>query len=293
MSRSQTLTEKIIGRASGRSVHAGEEVWARADRMIMNDSSGPRRIAELIDELGGIADPSRVVLASDHFTPPATARHREILSITRAWARERGVAGFYDGEGILHNLVLQEQWVEPGMLVVGADSHTCSAGAAGAVAVPVGSTELATVLATGEVWLRVPKTIRIDLEGRLPTGVDVRDLTLRILGDLGTRFASYRAVEYGGSGLDGLGVEERMLLANQGIEMGAKNAIVTPPAGAEREDLQADLDAGYEARHGYELATLVPLIARPRSVGTFILWIRVFTRPSLPLPPITLPGRSP
>lgn len=253
-------------------------MWARADRLIMNDSSGPRRIARLIDELGGIEDPDRVLLAADHFTPPASDRHREILSITRSWARERGIRAFYDGEGILHNLVLEKHQVAPGMLLVGADSHTGTAGAVGAVAVPVGSTELATVLATGEVWLRVPQTIRVDLAGQLGAGVDVRDLTLRILGDLGTRFANYRAIEYGGSGVDPLGREARLVLANQGIEMGAKNAIVTPGAD-QREQLtrsdvevdgvalEADPDAKYEARYRYDLESLVPMVARPGSPG--------------------------
>src|SRR6478609_5276672 len=136
-----TLTEKILARASGQeAVAPGDEIWATADRMIMNDSSGPRRIAGLVEELGGLWDRERVVLVSDHFVPAANLRHAEILKKTREWAREQRVPGFYEYRGILHNIVLEDWLVRPGMLLVGADSHTVSAGAVGAVAVAVGST---------------------------------------------------------------------------------------------------------------------------------------------------------
>ena len=116
-----------------------------------------------MEELGGLWATERVVVASDHFVPASNVRHAEILKTTRDWSNSTGVHNFFEYEGILHSLVLQDRLVHPGMLLVGADSHTTTAGAMGAVAVAVGSTELATVLATGQLWLRVPDTVHIDL----------------------------------------------------------------------------------------------------------------------------------
>jgi 3-isopropylmalate/(R)-2-methylmalate dehydratase large subunit len=277
-----TLTEKIIARAAGLdSVRPGDEVWATADRMIMNDSSGPRRIAGLIDELGGLWDKERVVLASDHFIPAANIRHAQILRTTREWAQNKDIPHFFESQGILHNLLLQEWLILPGMLLVGADSHTVTAGAAGAVAVAIGSTELATVLTTGQVWLRVPETVRIELKGLLPRLIDLRDVTMRMLSDLNADFALYRAVEFGGSFVNRLTLEERLVLCNQGIEMGCKNAIVVPTQalldaiGATGIDqapdpLYPDAGAGYETTHHYDVSQLEPLVAAPHTVDNII-----------------------
>lgn len=277
-----TLTEKIIARAAGQdAVRPGDEVWATADRIIMNDSSGPRRLAGLVEELGGLWDRERVILASDHFFPAANARHAEILKTTREWAHAQHIAHFFEYQGILHNLMLQEWLVLPGMLVVGADSHTVSAGAAAAVAVAVGSTELATVLATGQVWLRVPESVRIELRGRLQPPVDLRDVTMRLLGDLKADFALYRAVEFDGSFIETLSVEERLVLSNQGIEMGCKNAIVVPTqmlcdaitaAGIDSgpAPVYPDTDATYQASYGYDLSQLAPLVAAPHAVDNVV-----------------------
>lgn len=268
-----TLTEKVIARASGVAVVCpGDEVWATADRMIMNDSSGPRRIGPLVAELGGVRDRDKVVIVSDHFIPAANLRHAEILKTTRTWAKSNGIASFFEYEGVLHNLVLEGFLVKPGMLLVGADSHTVTAGAVGAVAVAVGSTELATVVASGQVWLRVPETIRIDLVGKLPALVDMRDVTMQLLGDLGLQHATYRAIEYGGPFTEKLTIEERLVLSNQGIEMGAKNAVVVPSQTV-REAMRAvkidareafllpDADARYLARHTVQVDKLGPLVA--------------------------------
>jgi 3-isopropylmalate/(R)-2-methylmalate dehydratase large subunit len=254
-----TLTEKILARASGHAaVRPGEELWATADRMIMNDSSGPRRIATLIEELGGLWDRRRVVLASDHFVPASTLRHAEILRLTRKWADEQKLTGFYEYEGILHSLMLEERLVEPGMLVIGADSHTQTAGAAGAVAVAVGSTELATILATGRVWLAVPETMRIDVRGRLRRHVDVRDLTMKVMGELGAAGAEDRAVEWGGDFVAEASLEQRLVLANQGTELSAHNAVV------EHKGF-ADGGASYARRLDIDAAALTPLVACPPS----------------------------
>lgn len=252
-----TLTEKIIARAAGLdSVRPGDEVWAAVDRIVMNDSGGPRRMAGLVEELGGLADREKVVLVSDHFIPAANLRHAEILKVTRDWAHTQQIPYFYEYQGILHNLILEKGLVQPGMLVVGSDSHTVTAGAAGAVAVSVGSTELATVLATGEVWLRVPESIRIDLVGSLPPLVDLRDLTMTMLGELKTDFALAMAVEFGGAFVETLELDGKIVLSNQGIEMGAMNAIVTPE----------NPDGQYENSYAYDLTQLTPQVALPHMV---------------------------
>jgi 3-isopropylmalate/(R)-2-methylmalate dehydratase large subunit len=252
-----TLTERVLARAAGRPVKPGDEVWATSDLTIMNDSSGPRRLATLVAELGGLRDPARVVVVSDHFVPAANLRHAAILKQTRRWATAERIGAFYEYDGILHNLILERELVNAGMLVVGADSHTTTAGAVGAVALAVGSTELATVLATRQVWVTVPETVRIELSGRLPAWCDARDVTMRILGDHGTRAALGRAIEYGGSWVVGLDLEARLVLANQGTEMGAVNAVI------DRDDL--GVGGTWAVVHRYDVSALVPCVAMPSS----------------------------
>lgn len=283
-----TLTERIIARAAGRSTVApGDEVWATVDLAVMHDSSGPRRIAPILERLGGqLWDPQRVVLAIDHFTPAATLTHAEIVGFTRAWARARALPHFFEAEGVMHNLLLEEGLARPGMLIVGADSHTCTAGAVGAVAVGVGATELATVLVTGEVWLRVPPTVLIHFDGAVPPYLTARDLAMAVLRSLRADFAIYRAVEYVGEAVKGLGVDERAVLTNQAIEMGAKNGIIAPPpdAGAGANGLPFGDGAGddapthsavdlspsppeaCEAMHVFHVADVPPLVAIPPAV---------------------------
>ncbi|MDR7575791.1 MAG: aconitase/3-isopropylmalate dehydratase large subunit family protein [Armatimonadota bacterium] len=271
------MTERIIARAAGRpTVAPGDEVWATVDLAVMHDSSGPRRIAPILERLGGrLWDPQRVVLAIDHFTPAATLTHAEIVGFTRAWARARALPYFFDAEGVMHNLLLEEGLARPGMLIVGADSHTCTAGAVGAVAVGVGATELATVLVTGEVWLRVPPTVLIRFDGAVPPYLTARDLAMAVLRSLRADFAIYRAVEYVGEAVAGLGVDERAVLTNQAIEMGAKNGIIAPPpdagAGADGTtpgavDLSPSPPEACEAVHVFPVADLPPLVAVPPAV---------------------------
>lgn len=273
-----TLTEKVIARtAKLDSVQPGNEVWATADRMSMNDTTGPRRIAGLVEELGGLWDRDRVILATDHFIPAANIRHAKIVKLTREWAADQQIGNFYEYQGVLHNLMLQEWLVLPGMLLVGADSHTVTAGAAGAVAIAVGSTELATVLATGEVWLRIPESIQIRLDGILSDLVDMRDVTMHMFNDHKADFALYRAIEYSGEFVENLEIEERLVLCNQGIEMGSKNAVVVPTqkllaaiaaAGVETsfKPVYPDEDATYEIRHEYDVSDVQPMYAAPHSV---------------------------
>ncbi|MDQ7843422.1 MAG: aconitase/3-isopropylmalate dehydratase large subunit family protein [Armatimonadota bacterium] len=277
-----TLTEKIIARAAGRDrVRPGEEVWATVDLAAMHDSSGPRRIGETLARLGGrLWDPQKIVLAIDHFVPAANPRQAEIVTATRRWAREHRLPHFFDSVGVMHNLLLEQGLVGPGMLVVGADSHTVTAGAAGALAVGVGATELATVLVTGQIWLRVPPTVRIRFEGPLPGYLTGRDMAMEVLRRLGADFAIYKAVEFDGPAVEGLDLDERAVLANQAIEMGAKNGIV-PPRGVILEQLESaaraqgrpvagDEDAVPEREYRIAMTDSPPLVAVPPNVDRIV-----------------------
>jgi len=277
-----TLTEKIIARAAGHpSVQPDDEVWAAVDLAAMHDSSGPRRIAGTIEQLGGrLWDPQKVVLAIDHFAPAANQRHAEIVKLTRDWARSRALRHFFDSVGVMHNILLEQGLARPGMLIVGADSHTVTAGAVGALAVGVGATELATVLVTGQMWLHVPPTVRILFRDVLPPYLTARDMAMMVLRELRADFAIYKAVEYAGPAVDGLDLDERAVLTNQAIEMGAKNGIVPasnavlerfgPEARDARRPLAGDPDAAYEIVHEFVLADIPPLVAAPPNVDAVV-----------------------
>lgn len=273
-----TLTEEIIARASGRGrVVPGDEVWADVDLAAMHDSSGPRRIAATLEQLGDrLWDPEKIVLAIDHFAPAANQRHAEIVKLTRDWARARALPHFFDSVGVMHNILLEQGLARPGMLIVGADSHTVTAGAVGALAIGVGATELATVLVTGQIWLRVPPTVLIRFDDGLPSYLTARDMAMAVLQHLGTDFAIYKAVEYAGPATDWLDMDERAVLANQAIEMGAKNGIVPlsgellerlgPAARAAGFPVAGDDGAEYETVHRFDLASTPPLVAAPPNV---------------------------
>lgn len=277
-----TLTEKIIARAAGRtSVVPDEEVWANVDLAAMHDSSGPRRIAPTLEKLGGrLWDLEKVVLAIDHFAPAANQRHAEIVKLTRDWAARAGLRHFFDSQGVMHNLLLELGLAKPGTLVVGADSHTVTAGAIGALAIGVGATELATVLVTGQIWLRVPPTVLIRFEDPLPPYLTARDMAMMVLRGLRADFAIYKAVEFVGLAVEGLDLDERAVLANQAIEMGAKNGIVPPnqavldrfgpDVAALGLPVAGDAEARYEAVHPFHLDSTPPLVAVPPNVDNVV-----------------------
>lgn len=284
-----TLSEKIVARACGRAqVRPGEIVTCRVDLALMHDSSGPRRVKSHLERLGArVWDPERVVIASDHFVPAADPESAEFLALTRRWARENGVERFYDMQGICHVVVQEHGHVRPGMFAVGADSHSPSGGALGAFMFGIGSTEMAGVLVTGEIWLRVPETWRVDWRGRLRPGVSAKDMMLFLCAELGMN-NEYRVFEYGGEAVGALPQMERFVLCNMATELGADTGIVAPdattlgalreagaPAGDELLEWRSDPDAGYARRFEYDATSLDPQVAAPhspvnsRDIGTF------------------------
>lgn len=271
----KTVAEKILARKSGReSVTPGEIVWCGVDLAMVHDSSGPRRLGPMLERLGAqIWDPSKLVIATDHFVPANDQTEVEIARVTREFAHDRGIAKYHEAEGICHIVPLERGYVRPGMLFVGADSHSTTAGVMGAFAVPVGVTEMLGVLVTGEIWLKVPVTTRIEWTGPLADGCMAKDMVLKVLGEIGDDGATYHALEYGGDAVYALNFDERIVLTNMAIEHGAKTGIIPPDelvfdlvGGACREDAAyPDPDATYARVVRNRADELVPLVAYPGS----------------------------
>jgi 3-isopropylmalate/(R)-2-methylmalate dehydratase large subunit len=270
-----TLAEKIIARAGGRdSVRPDEVLWVDVDVAMTHDSSGPRRIWPVMQDLDvGVWDPDRLILVADHYVPARDVEAATILQTTRSFAAEFGIERFHEAEGIAHTLVVEHGYAHPGQLYVGGDSHSCTAGVLGCLAVGMGSTDLLGVVTTGRTWLRVPHTIRVEIDGRLPAGVSAKDLILTIIGDRGMDAGLYRVLEFGGSAIDAMGMEERSVLTNMCAEIGAKSGIVPADAVtvAHFADLGidvaegpvSDLDAEYRDVWRYDADSLEPVVARP------------------------------
>ncbi|MDH3715473.1 MAG: aconitase family protein, partial [Gammaproteobacteria bacterium] len=194
--KTMTLAEKIIARAAGRtSVKPGEIVTCRVDLAMLHDSSGPRRLAPLLERLGtGVWDPGRVVLISDHYVPAVDPQSAAILKLTRDWAVAQQIDSFYDQQGICHVVLPERGHLRPGMFVVGGDSHSPTGGAFGCFMFGIGATDMAGVLVTGDTWVRVPGTIAIDWQGQLNDGVTAKDMALAMCARLGMDGGDYQAI---------------------------------------------------------------------------------------------------
>jgi 3-isopropylmalate/(R)-2-methylmalate dehydratase large subunit len=226
----QTLAQKLVARAAGRdAVTPGEYVTCRVDLAMFHDSSGPRRLKPLLDELGAsIWDKRKVVLVMDHYVPETDDESRRIVQIARDWAAEQQLPHVFDSRGICHVVVPQAGLIRPGMFCVGGDSHSPTGGAFGAYMFGIGATEMLAVVTTGEIWLQVPHTIFLDWSGRLADGVGAKDMMLHLLGRLGMNGGRYQAVEFCGEAVAALGMAERMTLCNMSAELGAQAGLVAP-----------------------------------------------------------------
>ena len=276
---SQTIAQKIIARAAGlTAVRVGELVIAKVDLAMMHDSGGPRRIAPMLAELGvGIWDTSKVVLVSDHFVPAVDQESANILKLTRDFAQSANIVRFHDMQGICHVVLTEQGYVLPGMFCVGGDSHSPTAGAFGCFMFGVGATEMAGVLATGEIWIKVPETQAIIWNNNLRPGVVAKDMMLATLKRLGLRQLNYGIAQYMGEAVRNLPMHERMVLSNMSAELGAQTGIVEADAatfaalsaaGVNMDDaphFHGDLDAHYAATWEFDAATLAPQVAVPHS----------------------------
>ena len=274
-----TLAEKIVARAAGRaSVTPGEIVTARVDLAMIHDSGGPRRVGPILKRLGApIWDPARVALVIDHYLPADDPESAAIVDGARRYAADEKLGHFFDGEGICHVVVPERGLLRPGMFVVGGDSHSPTGGAFGAYMFGVGATEMAGVLATGEIWLEVPGTVRIEWTGRLAPGVSAKDIMLFLCGRLGMDGGRYQAVEYVGEAIRALPMQERMTLANMTAELGGQTGLVPPDAVTAAAVTEAGGDPGDWARwtgdadapvlehHVFDASELSPQVAAPHS----------------------------
>lgn len=278
MSGGQTLAQKLIARAAGRdSVRVGEVVTCKVDLAMFHDSSGPRRLQPMLEQLGAqIWDKSRVVLVMDHYVPERSDEARRIVRIARDWARDQQLPHVYDSVGICHVVVPQHGHIRPGMFCVGGDSHSPTGGAFGAYMFGIGSTEMLGVVATGEIWVQVPRTLRMRWDGRLAQGVAAKDMMLAMIGRFGMNGGAYQAVEFAGEAVRALPMHERMTLSNMSAELGAQVGLVAPDevtrawlAGHGAPDVETagwstDADSFFE-EHAFDAGALAPQVAAPFS----------------------------
>ena len=278
MNAPATLAQKLVARAAGRGhVLPGEVVTCRVDLAMFHDSSGPRRLQPMLAELGAqIWDKSKVVLVIDHYVPEADDESRRIVRIARDWAAEQRLPHVYDSQGICHVVVPQHGHLRPGMFCVGGDSHSPTGGAFGAYMFGIGATEMLGVVTSGEIWLQVPESIYMQWNGRLTDGVSAKDMMLAMLGRHGMNGGAYQAVEFCGTAVRALAMQERMTLANMSAELGAQAGLVAPDEitrtwlaahGAPEVDIapwHSDDDAP-GARHVFDADALAPQIALPHS----------------------------
>jgi 3-isopropylmalate/(R)-2-methylmalate dehydratase large subunit len=275
-----TLTEKILARHAGLdTVEPGQIINANVDLVLANELSAAVAIGVMRKIKGAqrVFDRSRIALVEDHFVPAKDAQSASLAKLMKDFAREQEIEHFFDvGRGGIEHVVLPEEGlVAPGELIVGGDSHTCTYGALGAFATGMGSTDIAAAFVLGEVWLKVPASIKIVYDGEPGRMVYAKDIMLRTVGELGIDGATYRAIEYHGTTVDSLSITGRITMANMAIEAGAKNGIFqadekTIAFVKERTDRpfiveRPDADAVYERVIAIDVASLEPQIARPHT----------------------------
>ncbi len=278
-SKGSTMVEKILAAHAGKEkVTAGELVNAKVDLALGNDITAPVAIKEFERfGLDRVFDPQKIVLVPDHFTPNKDIASAEQVMVLRRFAEKYGIEHYFEvgRMGVEHALLPEQGLVGPGMVIIGADSHTCTYGAVGAFATGVGSTDLAAAMAIGEAWFKVPYTLRFEYEGKLAEWVSGKDLILYTIGQIGVEGARYRAMEFAGSAIDNLSMDGRLTMANMAIEAGGKCGYMQPDQitfdylegrfKAPYTPVYSDPDAVYEKVYHFDVDQLEPQIAFPPS----------------------------
>ncbi len=265
----QTSVEKIISRHVGKTVSRGEIVIVDVDGVLASDTTAPLAI-KAFHEMGGERpwNSEKIFFVIDHASPAPNERIAGLHQLMREFAKEHGVKLYDVGDGICHQLMVENNHVKPGDLFVGADSHTCTYGSLGVFSVGVGSTDMAAVMLTGKTWLKVPGTIKIEVNGQLQSMVSAKDLILHIVSLVGIAGATYQAIEFHGETLTNMSLDSRMTVANMAVEMGAKACIINPAGltrwdAAEFEDYLPDEKAVYSSILKIDASTLKPQISLP------------------------------
>ena len=281
-----TMTEKILARAAGKDhVAPGENVWVNVDVLMTHDVCGPGTFGIFKKNFGPNAkvwDREKLVLIPDHYIFTKDAMANRNVDVLREFAREQQIKYFYDVgtehyKGVCHIALPEEGHTRPGEVLLGTDSHTCTAGAFGEFATGIGNTDAGFVLGTGKLWLKVPPTMRFVFHGRLPPYLMAKDLILAVIGDIGVDGATYRAMEFDGDGIFALNIEERMTLCNMAIEAGGKNGVIAPDqvtfdyvngrnAGNKPYTaVYTDPGAKFVSERVYDVTKLEPVVAQPHS----------------------------
>ncbi len=274
---SATMIEKIIRNNIGKDVQAGDIVTVNVDRVMIHDIFIPF-VADKFEEMGftKLWDPDKVVLIYDHLVPASQVDDTRHFKVGNAFVEKYGMKNIHRSDGICHQLMTEAGYVKPGHIVFGTDSHTTTYGCVGAFSSGIGYTEMASILGTGTMWVKVPETIRVNITGKLPENVMSKDIILRLIGDLGADGATYKALEFGGDTVENMTIASRMTIANMAIEAGAKCALFVPDEKTaeyceielteEQKALAADEDATYVKVINYKAEDLVPVLACPSQV---------------------------
>ena len=273
-----TIIEKIIRKNTGiADAKAGDIVTTNVDRVMIHDIFIPF-VAEKFEEMGftRLWDPDKVVLIYDHLVPASQVDDTRHFRIGNAFVKKYGMKNIHRSDGICHQLMTEAGYVKPGDVVFGTDSHTTTYGCVGAFSSGIGYTEMASILGTGELWIKVPETIKVTINGTLPANVTSKDVILRLIGDLGADGATYKALEFAGDTVKNMTVASRMTIANMAIEAGAKCALFSPDEktaeyceielSEDQKNLVGDADATYVREITYQAEDLVPVLACPSQV---------------------------
>ncbi|MBE6488130.1 MAG: 3-isopropylmalate dehydratase large subunit [Methanosphaera stadtmanae] len=228
---SMTMSEKILAKASGQEkVEAGEIIMADIDIAMVHDLTGPLTLQSLEQiNTDKVWDPDKIVIPFDHQVPADSLDAAKNHQIMRDFVKQQGIKNFYDVyEGVCHQVVPEKGHALPGTVIVGSDSHTCTNGALGAFSTGIGSTDMAMVFATGQLWFKVPETIQYNISGKLPENTTSKDIILHIIGEVGQDGATYKACEYAGETVKTMEMSDRLVMSNMAIEMGGKTGLVEP-----------------------------------------------------------------
>ena len=275
-----TLAQKLISEACGnRRVTTGEIVVCKVDLAMIHDSGGPRRVKPILERLGrDVWQKDRVAVVTDHYVPVESNETEAIQKLTRQWVHEQDIKHFYDQQGICHVVVPERGHIKPGMFCVGGDSHSPTGGAFGAYMFGIGATEMAGVLVTGEIWIKVPQTILISWQRQLPAYVTAKDMMLATCREIGMGGGRYQAIQFAGEAVHDLSMQERMTLSNMAAELGAQAGLIAPdevtaefiratgallPANWKEYAIET-AGEGDEALY-YDASLLAPQIAAPHS----------------------------
>ena len=272
-----TVIEKISRNNIGKAVKAGEIVTVNVDRVMIHDIFIPF-VATKFEEMGfkKLWDSDKVVLIYDHLVPASQVDDTRHFKVGNEFVKKYGMKNIHRADGICHQLMTEAGYVKPGNIVFGTDSHTTTYGCVGAFSSGIGYTEMASILGTGTMWVKVPETIKVNITGKLPENVMAKDIILKLIGDLGADGATYKALEFAGDTIENMTVASRMSMSNMAIEAGAKCALFTPDEKTaeyceitltdKEKDLVGDEDAVYCRTINYKAEDFVPVMACPSNV---------------------------